>query len=623
MTRWTQRKLLGLAGGLMLVTASGCGSSQSWVATQAAAPAVAGFVITEPDAVSRGQDRVDTVELEAFDAQGRPLPIGGVSAQGDPATHYRVPLSPTMVFPPLPPGTATVELDYLRHGGFALYRAVEAVEAGQSHLVDPDEQPADHSFTRWQLEKKSNGDFALHLTKGIAGQQAEHRDFRIKGVCYSPSPINVLGDGAPGIGDFFFDSVLNPVNGQVDFFNWYGMWGRGDLGDGFSAREDLQRIRELGANTIRVYSMLSRHQNDPVTRPDLPPFPEPSSQYHHSHKQFLDQCWNNGKDPIYVLVGIPLPPDNLYLSLQNDNPAKIRFFDFVFRETIADLANHPAVLGFTAQNEINNGPDAFPDGQGGQMRADDPSTGASNERSDFYWGKVKEHSDYAKQTAPDKLNGICTHDFRELPQYASVFPRGGPSYLEQAANLDFIGVNTYQTVNYDDQYQRGWGAVQGPARKALLFSELGFPATTRDGEDPLTIKETAESRQRTADVVARMLPQAYQDGVSLGACYFEFSDEWWKEITDTKTVTIQGQPTTVRAVDRWAGGTRNPGFPNGWNDEEGFGLFSVARYPGLQNSDPVLVKVGDVDIGPDRRLDRLTERQEITTVVRRIFSELE
>ena len=336
----------------------------------------------------------------------------------------------------------------------------------------------------------------------------------------------------------------------------------------------------------------------------------------HQHKQFLDLCWNNGRNPIYVIVGIPLPPDNMYLNLQG-NTDKIKFYDFVLRETIADLKDHPAVLGFTTQNEVNDGVDAFPNASGGQMSADNTATGAQNARSDFYWGKVKEHSDYAKTTAPDKLNGICVHDFREIAQYASAFPEGN-SYLAQASNLDFVGINTYQTIDYNSQFLQGWGAVTGNARKALLFSELGFPATTRDGNDPRTIKETPESRQNTAKLVEKMLPQAYSNGVSIGACYFEFSDEWWKQKENTKVVNGR----TVNAIDEWYGGNREQGFPNGWWDEEGFGLFSVARFPGLQNSDPVMVEVNGIAIGPDRRLDRLTERTEITSVVKRIFDSL-
>ena len=56
-------------------------------------------------------------------------------------------------------------------------------------------------------------------------------------------------------------------------------------------------------------------------------------------------------------------------------------------------------------------------------------------------------------------------------------------------------------------------------------------------------------------------------------------------------------------------------------DEEGFGLFSIKRYQGLKNEDPVIVKVNGIDIGPDRRVDQLTERTEITSVIKKIFGD--
>lgn len=613
MGKFSRIKLF-LAGTFLALNLVGCGSDSTNTAVTGGS---SGFTVYEPSTISRDGDVVDAVELEAFDAQGNKLQIGGVLAQTTDYEPVIVPFSNNMTFPPLPEGTTEVELDYLRNSGYTLFRARMPASAGGGVANDPNEQPVDASTSKWLLEDDGNGGFNLQVTPTIAGEQGDTQDFIIKGICYSPCPINVLGDGAPNIGDFFFDNVLS-ASGNVDFFNWFGLWGAGDLGDNFYARQDINRIRDLKANTIRTYSMLSRQQNDIDTNPNLPEFPDPSGQYHHQHEAFLDRCWDNGDDPVYVIVGIPTPPDLLYLGLQNDTPAKIVFYDFVLRETIADLANHPAVLGFTIQNEVNDGPNAFP-GTGGQMAADNPASGIVNANSDFYWGKIKEHSDYSHQTAPDKLVGIVVHDFREIAQYGANFPQPGPTYLEQASNLDFVGINTYQTVNYNDQYDKGWGAVTGPGRKAVLFSELGFPATTRDGSDPTTIHDTAESRQNTADLVAQMLPQAYINPVSIGACYFEFSDEWWKQPENTKQVTINGKTKTVRAVDEWYGGNPASGFPNGYWDEEGFGLHSVARYPGLQNSDPVLVFVNGNPIGPDRRFDVLTERTEIVDVVKQIF----
>ena len=624
-------------GGLLSASLAGCGgSSDSYVFTQDSPGQGPVFTVHSEELVlTRDRDIVDAIELEAFDADGKQLLFATASTASqtvlgqtsledadDPDSPVR-PYSQQVSFPPLPSGTASIEVDYLRNGGYPLYRATAKVEPDQASISNLKRSSVEAPKTTWSVAQKENGQFRVQLLKQQPDRADSQSDFVIKGVCYSPTPINVLGDGAPNIGDFFFDSSVN-TSGVTTFFNWYGLWGFGSLGDSYYAREDLKKIRNLKANTIRVYSMLSRQQNERDNPSGLPEFPDPLVQDHRTHKQFLDACWNNGDDPLYVIVGIPIPAELVYQSLQlPGTAAKREFYDHVLRETVADLKDHPAVLGFTLQNELNNGVEAFPNGHGGQMTADQPLTGVQNAASDFYWGKIKEHSDYAKATAPDKLNGVVFHDFREVAQYASSFPTSGGTYLERAENLDFVGVNTYQTVNYNDQYVNGWGGIQGPGRKPVLFAELGFPATTREESgDPATIKETPESRANTAAAVRRMLPQAYSNEVSIGACYFEFSDEWWKQINNTKQVVIGDKTETVRATDQWYGGNRDDGFPNKYWDEEGFGLYSIARFPGLKNSDPVMVRVGNNDIGPDRRLDRLTERTEITKVVREIFGSL-
>jgi hypothetical protein len=65
-------------------------------------------------------------------------------------------------------------------------------------------------------------------------------------------------------------------------------------------------------------------------------------------------------------------------------------------------------------------------------------------------------------------------------------------------------------------------------------------------------------------VVTAVLPKAYQEPLCAGVTYFEYCDEWWK------------QPGTPN-IYTWYGGDPNPGFPNGYTDEEGFGVYSIER----------------------------------------------
>ena len=99
-----------------------------------------------------------------------------------------------------------------------------------------------------------------------------------------------------------------------------------------------------------------------------------------------------------------------------------------------------------------------------------------------------------------------------------------------------------------------------------------------------------------------MLPQAYQHPLGLGLYYFEFCYEWWN------------QPEAPN-IYTWWGGTRADGLPDGWWDQEGFGLYSIRRGNSLPNNAPIWV-----DNGPNTPIDVHTERTELTAKVRQAFA---
>jgi hypothetical protein len=71
-----------------------------------------------------------------------------------------------------------------------------------------------------------------------------------------------------------------------------------------------------------------------------------------------------------------------------------------------------------------------------------------------------------------------------------------------------------------------------------------------------------------------------------------------------------GDPTLAAF---WYGGPP-AGFPNGYWDNDGFGLYSVERGGGLPNDAPIWV-----DNGPNPQIDVHTERPELTSVVRQAY----
>jgi hypothetical protein len=403
---------------------------------------------------------------------------------------------------------------------------------------------------------------AATLTVSINGGAAVRE--LIKGVCYSPAPINGSNQFAPALGDWYWDE-FSPITG------WEALWKR-----------DLHNIRNMGCNTIRVYCSLSRQLNSDGT------FPVPwNSGHKFTHQTFLDWCWNGSAPKLsqrqmYVLVGIPLPANMLWKTQYDNTPqTQIDYWTNVLRETVASMAQHPAVLGFTIQNEQD----------GADVCYNDP------ELATFWWGQVEKFAAIVKAAAPDKLVGMATHDDPNIPLKAY-------SYMAKCPHMDFWGVNTYQTMSFDSVFS-GYNDLTGSALKPVILTEFGLPATGHsDPGNPASIYEDLITRRKTADVIGKMLPQAFENRLGLGVYYFEYCDEWWN------------QPEAPN-IFTWFGGPSAPGFPNGYWDNDGFGLYSTKRGGNLPNNAPIWVKNG-----PNMPVDVQTERAEITACLITTYASL-
>jgi hypothetical protein len=409
--------------------------------------------------------------------------------------------------------------------------------------------------------------------------------FVVQGICYSPCPMNASNKDGPALGDWYWDTLVNPENpGDVWAYAWESVWAR-----------DLNKLRALGINCIRVYSMLYKQIGlngeipTETTYPTLPKF---------THRKFLDLCWNNGKNPIYVIVGIPMDP--LLFRVDADTKAIQYYWEHVLVDTAKDLEKHPAILGFTVGNEV--------DAPGYTWDKADPDSA----KVKHWWAQVEKYAQMVKTVAPNKLVGIANHDFREIVGVSK-------KYMGTCISLDFWGVNSYQTSTFDSVFGTdggpGYDDVTGVALKPVILTEWGLPATGRhDPNNPLSIYSNNATETKTADVVAVVLPKAYQQPLCAGVTYFEYSDEWWK----------QGETPNLYT---WYGGTSNPGFPNGYWDDEGFGVFSIER-AGYDGSNPKVRQLPPYFTWPDPyyngpyQPDVLTERTPLADAIRQTFMSL-
>lgn len=567
-------------------------------------PASGGLTSAADAALPAG---VDSMQVTFLDAAGKAI-YGPIEVKADGAvTIDQVPLT-----------AVSVSVHYLRNGGYALATDTEAIAwSGLTGLAQPTPAPAEASTTRWNAYVDAAG--VAHIENAIGNGASS--DILLRGVAYSPAPIGFSNKDGPGFGDIFWDTPAN-------FLDFERVWKR-----------DIETIRSLGFNAVRTYSLIGHFIHDDGSIPAPEEFQQRASLLVREHKKFLDEAWNNGYNPIYVLVGIPMPA-TIYYKDQNTpaNAQANQYWDDNFTATVEQLKSHPAVIGFTLFNEV-----------GGQ-----PQYADNAEWAQYYWSQVQKYADRAKTIAPDKLVGWA---FNDDPEFA----RKTVQYrLQYAKSVDFYGVNAFQAKQLDSVLDPWTKSLQGDAARPILLTEYGLPVTghrigdqftpyvepeltkarqliaSREGvplqdvqappglagngsivrntqANTLSIYEDVSTVGKVADAVRTLIPFAFRHPVMAGMFYFEWSDEWWKQ---DSYIDFQVQGRTVSLVNlfksRQEGGSLNSAFPNGFWDEEGFGLHSIAldgRTADQVYTDSVSGKGGNLQV------DKLTPRTELLNAV--------
>ncbi|MEP3386614.1 MAG: hypothetical protein ABJO02_00415, partial [Reichenbachiella sp.] len=184
--------------------------------------------------------------------------------------------------------------------------------------------------------------------------------FFAKGVSYSPVPWGSC-------------SAFNPY-GDFTINTWRSIWKR-----------DLALMRVNGVNLLKTYNTLDSIQLVEAGNPFT---------WDHNHEEFLKACWNNGTNPIYVLMGYALPKNDAAIFLSaNWNDAGNVAKRALVKTGLIDLAKswgqYPAVMGFVMANEINS------------------SDAINNSKFFTYWNDV---ADTLNKIAPGKLVTLANVD---------------------------------------------------------------------------------------------------------------------------------------------------------------------------------------------------------------------
>jgi hypothetical protein len=303
---------------------------------------------------------------------------------------------------------------------------------------------------------------------------------------------------------------------------------------------DIPLMREAGVNSIRIYQLQLR---DPISDIDL------------DHKSFFDKLYNNGDNPIYILITYAISTPFDYVGPLDAQPAEGYSFqtadgkwyqinqtteatNSVQREIESNIVHaiaeeygsHPAVMGFVIGNEQNN---------------------AVTRANCKFWEWIDSIATRVKEVAPTKLTATTIVDDDFLTVKAAMA-------CSSLSHLDVWGINAYRgrvDVGFDNLFDD----FAASSQQALLITEFGCPASTRDDANTF-IMMPDNSKDQGSYMKVHWEDIVTHSSICSGGYAFSWVDEWWK---------IGNHP--VQDQDD----NRNYAFPGGYADEETYGLIAL------------------------------------------------
>jgi Glucanosyltransferase len=324
----------------------------------------------------------------------------------------------------------------------------------------------------------------------------------LKGVDYAPTPIC----SGP------LDNPLGNKNSAI--------WKR-----------DLKILRTLGVNAVKVYN--ANPNADPIG-------------------DFLNDAYNNGKDPIYVILSIFFPAkaalDNGAVNDLSDQYKRLAQVNGVYS----------AVIAMSISAEVND-----------ENVRDNPS----------WWNGM---SKIARAAREGFKNSGHPEKFITTTMVDDGFKteKQGEKYNFP---VDVWGINFYR----GDTFGVAFSDYKKVSSKPLIVSEWGTPASWHPNGNPnKAIEFPGPKVHLLTSYVGGLAKEIWDNslqngGVAMGGFYFEYSDEWWKAGDNCIQLTNPNAP--------------NEKFPGGYDDEAWFGLNSIAEgKPNVLTQRPTFAKLQEV-----------------------------
>jgi hypothetical protein len=274
-------------------------------------------------------------------------------------------------------------------------------------------------------------------------------------------------------------------------------------------KRDLATLRALNINAIKVYN--ANPNADPIG-------------------DFLSDAYNNGKNPIYVILSIFFPGK---AALDSGAVADLKG---QYRKLAQVNGVYPAVIGMSIGSEVN-----------AEDLIDQPA----------WWSGMSEIARGARE-------GFKLAGQPEKFLTTTMVDDGMNTVREGELNkfpIDVWGINAYKGPKFADF----WSTYKAASKKPLIVSEWGTPAAYHPLGNPGNAREFPPGKvSELTGYVGGLAQQMFEHstlngGPGSGGFYFEYNDEWWK--ANDQCIQLPGPS---RKPD--------PKFAGGFDDEAWFGL---------------------------------------------------
>lgn len=601
-----------LLGVLCWLVMAGCSSDSDGTVTSVGGGTVSPVTSARTVIVAHTAGAAKAVRARGVPPEVDTLEFTGRDSRGSVVYGWtRREFAPTVTLTDVPPSVRTLHIDYLRNAGYAL-RTVDVpvdLSGGPVTVVDPPHTAATAATSSFQFTGPSPLQQVVATYPDTPGATPTAHNIQLKGVCYAPTPIGANINFLQLLSDLFYD--LPPVTASPSASATPGLppswlpYAQGSPTNDVNPAErgDIEDIRtNLQCNAMRVYAVMAHALNGN---------PSQSLTQTYTHQAFLDQCWNNGHNPIFVLADFPMPE---FMFFNQDSPDSYgaSWWEQNLVDTVSSIGQHPALLGVIIMNEHIGSGNSFITTPAGS-----PSPGASvppapsnqyqaTPATDYFYSQCQNFIKDIKgggpknpgsNIAPGKLVGWAINDNPTQMNYINYAydTTGRTPYASYLSGFDFWGVNTYQPVNLDSVLSPNslpTGTTPGSnssygqltnCQKPVLFTEIGYSAAAH-ATPGNGLVENSTVAQNVANTITSLIGQQafgnsrnYSPNLFAGSFYFEYSDEWWK----TDSAATQWVWNTALSF------TSGP-YPNGYNiqDEAAFGLNGLTLGPGRSASNP-------------------------------------